>query len=93
MRAAMLNLENFVINYAEVSGFDDRFIDPLDSVIGSYWNGISFDNPVPPTPSAPDATDIITASYNASLVREAEKLEADGKTFEAVQLLLKAQGK
>lgn len=92
MRAAMLDANSFVINYAEVSGFDNQFIDPLNSVLGAFWNGTSFVNPPPPVPQAPDATQIITDSFNASLIRKAEKLEADGNTFEAVQLLLQAQG-
>lgn len=46
-----------------------------------------------PNPQAQAANaPIITASFNASLVRKAEKLQAAGDTFEAVKLLLQAQG-
>lgn len=92
MRAAQLDANNYVINYAEVSGYSYPYIDPLNSVIGSYWNGTSFDNPVPPVPPPPDNSAIVTESYNASLKREAAKLAEEGKTFEAVQLLLKSEG-
>lgn len=92
MRAAQLNPANYVINYAEVNGYGGMFIDPLDSVLGAYWNGTSFENPIPPVPPPPDNTPIVTESFNASLRRKAVELEAEGKTFEAVQLLLQAQG-
>jgi hypothetical protein len=92
MRAAQLDENNIVINYAEVTGFGGQFIDPLNSVLGAFWNGASFENPEPPQPQAPDAAPIITKSFNSSLRRKAEKLQQQGKTFEAVQLLLQAQG-
>lgn len=92
MRAAQLDENSIVINYAEVAGFTEQFIDPLDSVLGAFWNGTSFENPIPPPPQAPDATSIITDSFNSSLRRKAAKMEAEGNTFEAVQLLLQAQG-
>lgn len=92
MRAAEINSDSIVINYVEVSGFGGSYIDPLDSVMGSFWNGSSFVNPVAPTPPLSDNASLITQSYNASLQRKAEQLEQQGKTFEAVQLLLKAQG-
>jgi hypothetical protein len=48
MRAAQLDANNVVINFAEVGGFDGvQFIDPLDSVMGSVWNGSSFTHPQP----------------------------------------------
>jgi hypothetical protein len=37
MRAAQLE-NNVVINFAEVAGFDDQFVDPQDSVIGSIFD-------------------------------------------------------
>lgn len=92
MRAAQIDANGFVINYAVVGGFDATFINPLNSVLGAHWDGTSFTNPVPPAPVAPDATPIVTASFNASLKRKATKLQDDGKSFEAVQLLLQAQG-
>lgn len=51
MRAAQLE-NNVVVNYVLVGGFDGvEFVDPLDSVIGSTWNGTSFTPPAPvPTP-------------------------------------------
>lgn len=47
-----------------------------------------------PPPSPPQSANgpIITESFNASLKRKAAKLQKEGKTFEAVQLLLQAQG-
>lgn len=92
MRAAQLDKNDIVINYAEVSAFDGQFIDPLNSVLGAVWNGSTFVNPTPPTPPQPDNTAIVTESFNASLKRQAVKLQQQGKTFEAVQLLLQAQG-
>lgn len=41
MRSAQIK-NNIVVNFAEVSKFDDQFIAPLNSVIGSIWNGTSF---------------------------------------------------
>lgn len=92
MRAAQLDSNNYVINFAEVTGFGGQFIDPLNSVIGSFWDGTSFTNPVPPTPPLSDNAPLITQSFNSSLRRKAEKLQLQGNTFEAVQLLLQAQG-
>lgn len=92
MRAAEINENSIVINYAEVTGFGGQFIDPLNSVLGSFWNGVSFENPIPPPPPQPDNSPIITASFNASLRRKAMILEQQGNTFDAVQLLLQAQG-
>lgn len=43
-----------------------------------------------PLASAIDASAIINQSYRASLRREAEALQQQGKTYEAVKLLLKA---
>lgn len=68
----------------------------VDASIGgnigdSIINGVVVPKP-PPTPVAPDATPIITSSFNAGLKRKAAKLQDDGKSFEAVQLLLQAQG-
>jgi hypothetical protein len=92
MRAAQIDANNIVINYAEVEAFSAEFIDPLNSVIGSFWNGTSFVNPPPPGPDPALNAPIITASFNSSLRRKAVKLQQQGKTFEAVQLLLQAQG-
>lgn len=92
MRSAQIDANNIVINYAEVGGFGGQFIDPMNSVLGAFWNGASFVNPTPSVPPPPDATPIIADSFNSSLQRKAVKLEAQGKTFEAVQLLLQAQG-
>ncbi len=47
MRAAQINEHGVVINYAEVGGFHGTFLDPLDSVIGSTWNGEAFQAPAP----------------------------------------------
>lgn len=51
MRAAQIE-NGMVVNYAEVGGFDGvQFIDPLDSVFGSTWDGEKFMAP-PPVPEA-----------------------------------------
>jgi hypothetical protein len=92
MRAAQIDANSIVINYAEVGGFDAQFIDPMNSVLGAFWNGTSFVNPTPPGPDLSANAPIITDSFNASLRRKAVKLQAQGSTFEAVQLLLQAQG-
>lgn len=93
MRAAQLDANNVVINYAEVGGFDVSFIAPMNSVMGSFWNGSTFIDPAPP-PAPPLSANapIITESFNASLRRKAQVLQDQGNTFEAVQLLLQAQG-
>jgi hypothetical protein len=53
MRAAQLE-NNVVINYALVGGFDGvEFVDPLDSVLGSTWDGTSFTPPAPVPPVVP----------------------------------------
>lgn len=91
MRAAQLDSESYVINYAEVEGLDLQFVDPLDSVIGSFWNGTAFVNPIPPSQLTGNAP-IIAASFSAALRRKAQSMQDAGKTFEAVQLLLQAQG-
>lgn len=92
MRAAQLDDNSIVINFAEVGGFGGSFIDPLNSVIGAFWNGTSFENPVPPTAPQSDNAPIIADSFNSSLRRKAAILQQQGNTFEAVQLLLQAQG-
>lgn len=92
MRAAQLDSNDYVINFAEVTGFGGSFIDPLDSVIGSFWNGMSFENPIPPEPPISANAPLIEESFNSSLRRKAVKLQEQGNTFEAVQLLLQAQG-
>lgn len=46
----------------------------------------------PPYQPGPDSSGIVSDSYNASLRRKAVKMQEQGQTFEAVQLLLQAQG-
>lgn len=54
MRSAQIK-DGVVVNYAEVGGFDGtQFIDPMDSVIGSTWDGTSFTHPLPPAPVVPN---------------------------------------
>lgn len=53
MRAAQIK-NGVVVNYAEVELFDSDFIDPLDSVIGSRWDGVSFTPPPQKAPTIPD---------------------------------------
>lgn len=56
MRAAQLDSNNSVINFAEVGGFDEsQFVNPLDSVIGSVWDGDSFTDPIPHAPTIPES--------------------------------------
>jgi hypothetical protein len=51
MRAAQIEY-GVVINFAEVNGFDGhQLIDPLDSVLGSTWDGEKFVNPISPLPT------------------------------------------
>jgi hypothetical protein len=47
---------------------------------------------VPPKPPPPDAPAIVDQSYRAGLVREADQLQAQGKNYDALKLLLKASG-
>jgi hypothetical protein len=44
----------------------------------------------PPPPPPPDAVTIVDQSYRAGLVRQADKLQASGKNYDAVKLLFKA---
>ena len=46
MRAAEIK-DGVVINFAEVEEFFGDFIDPLDSVLGSTWDGVAFTAPEP----------------------------------------------
>jgi hypothetical protein len=48
--------------------------------------------PVPPVNNLPQNAGIVTQSFNSSLRRKANSMQTQGKTFEAVQLLLQAQG-
>ena len=54
MRSAQIE-NNIVVNFAEVNGFDHQFIDPLDSVIGSVWDGVGFLHPAPLAPVVPES--------------------------------------
>jgi len=52
MRAAQIDSNNIVINFAEVASFEDGlFIEPANSVIGALWCGDKFSNPVPTPPT------------------------------------------
>jgi hypothetical protein len=54
MRAAQIE-NGVVVNFAEVRGFDgNAFVDPIDSVIGSTWDGHAFTHPAPPLPTMAD---------------------------------------
>jgi hypothetical protein len=69
MRAAQLDENNVVINFAEVGGFDGvEFVDPLDSVIGSIWSGQSFTAPAPIPPTRDDLKAQRQAAVNAITV-------------------------
>jgi hypothetical protein len=61
MRAAQLDKDNVVINFAEVGGFDGGFTDPLDAVIGSLWNGSAFTHPPVKMPTVAEYTAAIQA--------------------------------
>lgn len=66
MRAAQLNENSIVVNFVEVAGFDGvHFVEPLDSVIGSIWNGQIF------TPPAPDLT-----QHNTPILAELAAIDA-----------------
>jgi hypothetical protein len=74
MRAAQLNDQNVVINYAEVAGFGYPFVDPKDSVIGSTYDPDTgdFTNP-PPEPPAPVARHITVLAFRNRFT-QAEKV-------------------
>jgi hypothetical protein len=46
--------------------------------------------PDPYKPPLPDGSAIVNQSYRAGLVREADQLQAQGKDYDAIKLLLKA---
>lgn len=46
--------------------------------------------PDPAPPPLPDSAAVIEQSYRAGLVRQADQLQAQGKNYEAVKLLFKA---
>jgi|SRR6516225_1705429 hypothetical protein len=75
MRAAHIDENNVVINYVLVDGFSSTFIDPMDSAIGSTWNGTSF---VPPTP-IPLTRDQLKAARQAKV--DASIVTVDGLNF------------
>lgn len=85
MRAAQLDVSDIVINYAEVTGFGGQFINPLDSVLGAFWNGADFINPV--TPVDPDVAKAqAKANYLAMMESRADELQAEGNIVEALIL-------
>ena len=85
MRAAQLDSNNYVINYAEVSGFGGSFIDPLNSVIGSHWNGTSFDNTPPDTgPTKEQQRAAIQAEIDA--LEQGSLLNRGSREFEIVSI-------
>jgi hypothetical protein len=43
-----------------------------------------------PPPAPPDTAAIVGQSYRAGLLREADQLQAQGKNYDALKLLLKA---
>lgn len=88
MRAAQLDANSIVINYAQVTGFNDEFIDPLNSVMGSYWDGTNFINPSPPVPPPypPDTPEQSYLEYKAMIYRRADALEANGDIIGALLL-------
>jgi hypothetical protein len=43
-----------------------------------------------PPPPPPDAAAVVDQSYRAGLVRQADQLQAQGKNYDALKLLLKA---
>jgi hypothetical protein len=45
---------------------------------------------VSPKPPPPDAPAIVDQSYRAGLVREADQLQAQGRNYDAIKLLFKA---
>lgn len=79
---------------AVIPGYEIQEVSlPDDFTIQTYiWVAGALQKVVEPIPPQPDNSAIVTESFNASLKRKAVKLEQQGKTFEAVQLLLQAQG-
>lgn len=58
---------------------------------GSYIDGVYTPPPgPPPTPPLPDASAIVDQSYRAGLVRQADQLQAHGKSYDAMKLLFEA---
>lgn len=88
MRAAQLDTNCIVVNYAEVGGFGGQFIDPTGSVMGSFWNGSAFINPVPPAPPPypPNTPEQALLEYKAMIYRRADVLEAAGDILDALLL-------
>lgn len=62
--------------------------------IGWSYNGSTFSPPAPPStaPTPAQVAAIVLASYNASLVRRADALQAKGDYAGATALYLKAYG-
>jgi len=85
MRAAMIDENSIVINYVEVNGFGNKFINPLDSVIGSYWNGESFIPPSMPD-YPPETPEQAYLEYLAMINRRADALEESGDQIGALLL-------
>jgi hypothetical protein len=68
--------------------------DPANRDWVEYQNWLALGNVPdpykPPPPPPPDAVAIVDQSYRAGLVRQADKLQANGKNYDAIKLLLKA---
>lgn len=70
MRAAQIK-GGVVVNFAEVAGFNDEFVDPQDAVIGSVVDGGTFTAPMP------TVADYVTA-VQAKLDAKAQEHHYDG---------------
>jgi hypothetical protein len=73
-------------------GYAAGFIAIQSDFVGNEWsyNGTVLVAPPVKTPAAIAPAIVVAQSYRASLIRKANDLQAQGKSFEAVQLLLKA---
>jgi hypothetical protein len=95
MNAHQLDSNGLIINTIVVDSLSD-FPNLVNASIGggigdSIINGVLVRKPAV-VPSLSINAPIVTDSFNASLRRKAAKLQENGDSFKAVQLLLQAQG-
>lgn len=59
---------------------------------GWTYSGGVFTNPNPPLPPPTTAASAAAATYKQSLIQRADALQKIGESYDAIKLLLKAQG-
>lgn len=97
MDAWQLNDSDVIINRIVVDSLDvlpNLVNASIGGKIGdSVINGVLIPAPpIPPVVNMENNAIIVTQSFNSALRRKAATLQQQGSTFEAVQLLLQAQG-